>query len=432
MKIPHVVIVGAGFGGLNVAKSLRKAPVRVTVIDQNNFHLFQPLLYQVATAGLSPADIAVPIRSILRKQSNTECLLDEVVGVDATKQQVHLKNRSISYDYLVLATGSSYTYFGNDRWATFAPGLKTISDATRIRRQILSAFEAAEQESSPDQRAALLRIVIVGGGPTGVELAGAIAELSYRAIAKDFRHIDPQATEIILIEAGQRILAAFPPELSRAAEEELRRLRVRVKTGVRVQDIDPTGVKLKDERIPARTVIWAAGVVSSPAGKWLGAEMDRSGKVKVEGDLSVPKHPNVFVIGDSCSYIQDGKPLPGVAPVAMQMGKYVADVIRLRVRDNHEVPPPFHYWDKGNLATVGRRFAVADIGRFKLSGMIAWFTWLIVHIFYLIGFRNRVAVVLEWIWMYVTFGRGARLIVPVEKECVTAETKQPNQISRLA
>jgi NADH dehydrogenase len=429
MKTPHVVIVGAGFGGLNVAKALRKAPVRVTLIDQNNFHLFQPLLYQVATAGLSPADIAVPIRSIVRKQTNTECLLDEVVGVDTKKKLVLLKDRAIPYDYLVLATGSSYTYFGHDRWMSYAPGLKTVSDATRIRRQILSAFEAAEQELSPQAREALLRIVIVGGGPTGVELAGAIAELAYRAIAKDFRHIDPKATEIILIEAGPRILANFSPELSEAALKELQHLGVKVKTGARVQDIDPMGVTLQNERIRTRTVIWAAGVVSSPAGKWLGAEMDRLGKVKVTSDLSVPGLPDVFVIGDCCHYIQDGKPLPGVAPVAMQMGKYVADVINLRVTGEVNAPeiPSFRYWDKGNLATVGRRFAVADIGRFKLKGVVAWFTWLVVHVFYLIGFRNRVAVILSWMWMYVTFGRGARLIVPPEDRI-----SEPDQLSRSA
>ncbi|MFL5812940.1 MAG: NAD(P)/FAD-dependent oxidoreductase [Bdellovibrionia bacterium] len=429
MKTPHVVIVGAGFGGLNVAKALRKAPVRVTVIDQNNFHLFQPLLYQVATAGLSPADIAVPIRSILRKQSNTEVLLDEVVGIDASKNLVLLNNRGIPYDYLVLATGSSYTYFGHDRWAMYTSGLKTISDATRIRRQILSAFEAAEQEASPDVRASMLRIAIVGGGPTGVELAGAIAELAYRAIAKDFRHIDPQETEIILIEAGPRILANLSPELSEAASKELKHLGVKVKTGARVQDIDPMGVTLQNERIETRTVIWAAGVVSSPAGKWLGAQMDRQGKVIVTKDLSVPGHPNVFVIGDCSHYEQDGKPLPGVAPVAMQMGKYVADVIRLRTQGSidGDDTPAFHYWDKGNLATVGRRFAVADIGRFKLTGVTAWLTWLVVHVFYLIGFRNRVAVILQWIWMYVTFGRGARLIVPPEPHM-----QEPERVSRSA
>ncbi len=425
MKIPHIVIVGAGFGGLNVAKALRKAPVRITVVDQNNFHLFQPLLYQVATAGLSPADIAVPIRSILRKQSNTECLLDEVVGVDASRRLVFLKGRSIAYDYLVLATGSSYTYFGHDKWLLDAPGLKTVSDATRIRRRILSAFEAAEQESSPDAQAALLRIVIVGGGPTGVELAGAIAELAYRAIAKDFRHIDPKSTEIILLEAGPRILAGFSSELSKAALDELHQLNVKVKTGARVLDIDRMGVTLQNERIEARTVIWAAGVVSSPAGKWLNAEMDRQGRVKVNPDLSVPGHENIFVIGDCCHFVQDGKPLPGVAPVAMQMGKYVADVIRLREQGAIDVQetPSFRYWDKGNLATVGRRFAVAEIGRFKLKGMIAWLAWLVVHVFYLIGFKNRVSVVLQWIWMYVTFSRGARLIVPPEDHSIAEARK---------
>lgn len=429
MKTPRVVIVGAGFGGLNAAKALRKAPVRVTVIDQNNFHLFQPLLYQVATAGLSPADIAMPIRSILRKQSNTDCLMDEVVGVDKERQLVLLKDRTVPYDYLVLATGSSYTYFGHDQWSQYAPGLKTVGDATRIRRQILNAFEAAEQETSPDVRAALLRIVIVGGGPTGVELAGAIAELAYRAIAKDFRHIDPRSTEIVLIEAGQRILANLSPELSQAALDELHCLNVKVKTGARVQDIDPLGVTLLNERIETRTVIWAAGVVSSPAGKWLNAEVDRQGKVKVNSDLSVPGFNNIFVIGDTCSFVQNGKPLPGVAPVAMQMGKYVADVIRLREEGaiDPKETPIFRYWDKGNLATVGRRFAVADIGRFKLKGVIAWFAWLVVHIFYLIGFRNRVAVILSWIWMYVTFGRGARLIVPPEER-----SAGPQKLSRTA
>lgn len=408
---PHVVIVGAGFAGLTVARALGKADLRITVIDRRNHHLFQPLLYQVATAALSPANIAAPIRMVLRRNRNTEVLMEEVTGVELAGRRVWMRERMVSYDYLVIATGAGQSYFGHEEWEEAAPGLKSIKDATQIREKILSAFESAEMESDPERRRALLRFVIVGGGPTGVELAGAIAELARYALAKDFQHIQPRATEVILVEAGPRILATFPAELAEKAKRSLDRLGVEVLTQARVQAVDHEGVVISGNRIHARTVIWAAGVEASPAGKWLGAETDRTGRVKVEPDLTFPGHPEVFIIGDTAHVEQDGKPLPGVAPVAMQEGRYVASVIRQRLSGEGIVPIPFRYLDKGNLATVGRSSAVADFSGFKLSGFPAWITWVVVHIFYLIGFRNRILVMIEWAYFYFTFQRGARLIV---------------------
>lgn len=407
--LPHVVIVGAGFGGLRAAKALGKAPVQVTVIDRTNHHLFQPLLYWVATAGLSPADICAPIRHVLRKQKNAEVMLAEVTGVDVQEQRILMGERSVKYDYLILATGAYDNYFGHDSWEQFAPGLKTVVDATSIRRKILLAFEAAEMEPDPEKVKELLTFVLVGGGPTGVELAGAIAEVAHKTLTSDFRHIDPRMARIILVEASPRILAAFPESLARKSQEKLTRMGVEVRTGTPVSEVDEHGVVVAGERIATSTVIWSAGVKASPAGKWLGAEVDRAGRVKVSSDLSVPGHPNIFVIGDTASMSQDGKPLPGVAPVAMQEGHYVASVITQRVAGKREVAP-FRYRDKGNLATVGRSYAVVDIGPFRLTGLIAWLMWLVVHIYYLIGFRNRFVALFQWAWTYFTFSRGARLI----------------------
>lgn len=408
--MPHIVIVGAGFGGLRAAQMLGSERVRITVVDKRNHHLFQPLLYQVATAGLSPADIAIPIRSILRRQRNTEVLLAEVQGVHPEKNRVVTSRGELPYDYLVLATGSLYNYFGHEDWKPIAPGLKSIGDALAVREKILYAFELAEMEADPIRRGALMTFIVVGGGPTGVEMAGSIAELAHRALASDFRRIDPKAARVVLIEAGPRVLATFPPDLSERAMGALSRLGVEVLTQSRVEAVSPVGVVVNGKRIDATTVVWAAGVAATPVGKWLNAETDRAGRVVVQPDLTVAGHKNIFVIGDVAACKDEkGQPLPGIAPVAMQQGKFVASLILSRIAGSEE-PAVFHYWDKGNLATVGRSFAVADLGKIKLSGWFAWVAWLAVHIYYLIGFRNRLLVVLQWAWGYVTFQRGARLI----------------------
>lgn len=407
--LPRVVIVGAGFGGLRAAKALRDAPVQITVIDRNNHHLFQPLLYWVATAGLSPADISSPIRNILRKQQNTEVLMAEVTEVDAERQLVFMGERSIAYDYLILATGARDNYFGHDEWSKYALGLKSVVEATTIRRKILLAFEAAEIERDPEKGHDLLTFVLVGAGPTGVEMAGAIAELAHKALASDFRHVDPTSARVILVEAAPRILAAFPESLAKKAKLALNRLGVEVRTGATVQTVDEDGVVINGERLRSKTVIWSAGVAASPAGKWLGAEVDRAGRVKVESDLTVSGHPNVFVIGDTATLTQDGKPLPGVAPVAMQQGRYVASIIAQRVA-GRAPETPFRYHSKGNLATIGRSYAIVDMGKLRLTGLLAWLMWLAVHIYFLIGFRNRLVALFQWAWTYLTFHRGARLI----------------------
>ena len=409
MNQPRVVIVGAGFGGLSAAKALGNSAFDVTVIDHHNYHLFQPLLYQVATAGLSPADIASPIRGILAPYKNINVMLGKVSGIDAQQREVIAEGRRIPFDLLILATGAEHAYFGHGEWAAFAPGLKTIDDATYIRRRILLAFEKAETEPDADERARLLNFVIVGGGPTGVEMAGAIAELANRALAKDFRSIDPRAARIILVEAAPRLLTPFEPSLSQAAKTSLEQLGVEVRLGTAVTGLDEAGVSIGAERIEARTVVWAAGVIASPAGQWLGAETDRAGRVKVAADLSVPGHPDIFVIGDTAALNDaSGNPLPGVAPVAKQQGIYVAKL--LLARQKGETSAPFRYRDFGSLATIGRKRAVIQMGRLRLKGFIAWLLWCVAHIYYLIGFRNRFVVAISWLWNYLTFQRATRLI----------------------
>ncbi len=407
--VPRVVIIGAGFGGLQAARALGHAPVKVTVIDRNNHHVFQPLLYQVATAGLSPADISAPIRGVLRKQKNTEVLMAEVAGIDTQEQWVLLGDRSVAYDYLVIATGAHHNYFGHDEWARYAPGLKSLEDATALRRKVLAAFEQAEMEPDDEKRKALLTFVLVGGGPTGVEMAGAIAELAHKALASDFRHINPRSANIVLVEATSRILGTFPEKLAQKAQKALNKLGVTVRTGSPVEAVNAEGVVIAGQLLPGRTVIWTAGVEASPAGRWLGAEVDRAGRVKVAEDLSLPDHPNIFVIGDTASVIQDGKPLPGVAPVAMQEGSYVASAIVQQIAGRSHAA--FRYHNKGNLATVGRAWGVVDMGKVRMTGFLGWAFWLTVHIIYLIGFRNRAVVVFQWAWAYLTFQRGARLIL---------------------
>jgi NADH:ubiquinone reductase (H+-translocating) len=410
----QVVIVGAGFGGLFAAQALADTPVDVTVIDRHNYHLFQPLLYQVATAGLSPADIAWPVRSILRRQANATVLLGEVTGVDTQTRDVLVGGRRVRYDWLVLATGARHAYFGHDDWEGVAPGLKRIEDATDIRARVLLAFERAEAEPDPAKRRGLLSFIVVGGGPTGVELAGALAELARRALARDFRRIDPRGARIVLLEAGPRILPTFPETLSAVAQRSLEKLGVEVRTGKAVTACDETGVNVGENRIAARTILWAAGVAASPAAAWIGAEADRAGRIKVNPDLSVPWHQRIFAVGDTALAVQDGKPVPGVAPAAKQQGHYVANVIAAAVR-GQPAPPPFRYRDYGNLATIGRKFAVIDFGWIRLSGFIAWVLWCVAHVYYLIGVRNRLIVSINWLWAYFTFQRGARLITASRK-----------------
>ena len=409
---PRVVIVGAGFGGLSAAKALAGSAFEITLIDRHNYHLFQPLLYQVATAGLSPADIAAPIRGILGGQRNITVVLAAVSGVDTTRSEVIAEGRRIAFDFLVLATGAQHAYFGHDDWAPYAPGLKTIDDATYLRRRILLAFERAEAESDPAERQRLLTFVIVGGGPTGVEMAGAIAELANRALATDFHNIDPRSARVILVEAGPRLLAPFDPSLSGRALQSLQQLGVEVRLGAAVTGCSCAAVFLGEERIETRTIMWAAGVMASPAGAWLGVDTDRAGRAKVAADLSVPGHPSIFVIGDTALAIgRDGKPLPGVAPVAKQQGKYVAHILKARMKAH--ATEPFRYRDFGSMATVGRKSAVAELGGIKLSGFSAWLLWCLAHIYFLIGFRSRFSVALNWGWNYITFQRGSRLITGI-------------------
>ncbi len=409
---PRIVIVGAGFGGLVAARALRKVAAKITVIDRRNYHLFQPLLYQVATAGLSPADIASPIRAILRDQANAEVLMARVTGVDRARREVVIdgNGRRIPYDYLIIAAGARHAYFGHDEWEEVAPGLKKIDDATAIRHRILVAFEKAETTADPEERRRLLTFVIVGGGPTGVEMAGAIAELAKKTLVKDFRTIDPASARVILVEGGPRVLLAFPEDLSAKARRSLEKLGVEVLTNTPVELCDADGVVSAGMRIEARTILWAAGVQSAPVAKWLQADNDRAGRVKVNPDLSAPGEPDIFVIGDNATVMQaTGQPVPGVAPAAKQMGAYVARVIAGRIAGK-PVSEPFRYRNYGNFATIGRHAAVADFGWLRLSGYLAWLLWGAAHVYFLIGFRNRLAVMLDWVWAYVTYQRGVRLI----------------------
>ena len=431
-KLPRVVIVGAGFGGLNAAQALGRANAKITVIDRKNYHTFQPLLYQVATAGLSPGEIAAPIRSILSSHQNVEVLMAEVTGFDVDRRKVETPDGDIPYDYLIVAAGASHAYFGHEDWEPFAPGLKTIEDALEIRRRVLLAFELAERQVAAGAAAAPLNFVVVGGGPTGVELAGTLAEISRHALAHEYHAIDPKMSHILLLEGGPRILPAYAEDLSRSAQEQLQHLGVEVRTSSVVTQIEPGAIHVGETRLRATVILWAAGVAASPLGKKLGVPVDRAGRVLVHKDLSLPGHPEVFVIGDLAALKdENGKLLPGVAPVALQQGDYVAKIIRREIKSGQGAPsklgvpvlasvarsgevagirPPFHYWDKGSLATIGRAAAVAEFGKIHISGFIAWLAWLFVHILFLIGFRNRVLVFIQWAWSYVTYERGARLI----------------------
>lgn len=413
----HVVIVGAGFGGLEAARNLAGAPVRITLIDQRNHHLFQPLLYQVATASLPTSEIAWPIRFLLRGHKNVTTLLGAVSGVDRANRQVLLEGeRPIAFDTLIIATGARHSYFGHDEWEPYAPGVKTLEDATRIRRRILSAFEQAEWETDAERRAPWLTFVIIGAGPTGVELAGTIAELAHDTLRGDFRNIDTRSARVILVEAGPRILAGFTEDLSAYAEQALNRLGVEIRLGQPVSECRADGIELGGAILPARTILWAAGVAASPAAEWLEAPADRAGRVRVEPDLTAPGQPDIFVIGDTALVAgADGRPVPGVAPAAKQQGRYVADLIKARLRGK-PAPPPFAYKNAGNLATIGKRAAIVDFGWIKLRGRLAWWIWGIAHIFFLIGLRNRLAVALNWLWIYVSGHRSARLITQRDPE----------------
>src|SRR6059058_5522416 len=408
-EIPHVVIVGAGFGGLQAAKKLACKNVRVTVIDRTNYHLFQPLLYQVATAALSPADIAAPVRAVLSKCKNTEVMLAEVQSVDVNAKKIRTTDTEITYDFLILATGARHSYFGHNEWERLAPGLKSLEDAIELRRRILLAFEYAEKITDEAARRAALNFVIIGGGPTGVEMAGAIAEISRHTLAKDFRHIDPSQARVILIEGEPRLLAAYPEDLSASAKKQLTDLGVEVRTASRATNLTEGGVQVDGDFIPCRVKIWAAGNNASFVGKTLGVPVDRVGRVIVKDDLTIPGHPEVQVIGDLANFShQTGEPLPGISPVAMQQGRHAARNVLGMIKGGR--PRRFRYWDKGTMATIGRNKAVADLKFIHLSGLPAWLAWLFVHIIFLVGFRNRLLVLFQWAWAYFTFNKGARLI----------------------
>ena len=412
----HFVIVGGGFAGLWATRALASAPVRITLIDRHNHHLFQPLLYQVATAGLSAPDIAAPLRHILRKQANVEVRLAEVAAIEPQEKHVVLADgTTIAYDALLLATGATHAYFGRDEWARHAPGLKTLDDALQLRRHLLLAFERAEAETDPGKRAAWLSFAIVGGGPTGVELAGTLAEIARHTLKNEFRRIDPSQARVRLVEAGPRVLASFPDTLSEKARRQLERLGVEVVTGTPVSDITDEGYRLGETFIPAKTVVWAAGVAASPLARTLGVSLDRAGRVPVQPDLTVAGHPDIFVAGDLAAVTSDGRPVPGVAPAAKQMGRHVAQVLRARL-DGRASPGDFRYQDYGNLATIGRMAAVVDFGRLKFSGLLAWWFWLTAHVFFLIGFRNRLVVLLNWCWAYWSYQRGARIILGKDED----------------
>lgn len=412
----HFVIVGGGFAGLWATRALASAPVRITLIDRHNHHLFQPLLYQVATAGLSAPDIAAPLRHILRRQANVEVRLAEVASIAARDKHVVLTDgTNIAFDSLLLATGATHAYFGHDEWAPHAPGLKTLDDALQLRRHLLLAFERAEAETDPAARAAWLSFAIVGGGPTGVELAGTLAEIARHTLRNEFRRIDPSQARVRLVEGGPRVLASFPEALSEKARRQLERLGVEVVTGTPVSGITADGYQLGDTFVAARTVVWAAGVAASPLARSLGVPLDRAGRVTVQPDLSVPGHPDIFVAGDLAAVAADGKPVPGVAPAAKQMGRHVAQVLRARLSGGAS-PGAFRYRDYGNLATIGRMAAVVDFGKLKFSGVLAWWFWLTAHVFFLIGFRNRLVVLLNWFWAYWSYQRGARIILGSDED----------------
>ena len=406
---PHVVIVGGGFSGLYAARGLRGVPVEITLVDRHNYHLFQPLLYQVATAGLNPSDIAAPIRGILRRQRNVRVILGEAQSIDPAQKVVRLSDGELRYDYLVLATGATHSYFAHPEWEKNAPGLKTIDDALEIRRRVLLAFEAAERETDPEKQAAWLTFVVVGAGPTGVELAGALSEIARQTMVRDFRRINSGSARVVLIEGKDRVLPTYPPELSERARQQLASLHVEVMTGANVSDLDAESVSIGEKTIPSRTVLWGAGVQGSPLAASLGVPLDKAGRVLVEPDLTIPGHRDVFVLGDLAAAKQtDGSFVPGVAPAAIQAGQHAAENLR-RAVENQPLRP-FRYRDKGSLATIGRAAAVADFGKVKLSGFIAWFAWLAIHLFFLVGFRNRFLVITQWAWAYLTYQRGARLI----------------------
>lgn len=409
MAQPHVVIVGGGFGGLYAAKALARDPVRVTLVDRRNHHLFQPLLYQVATAGLNPGDIAAPIRHVLRRQRNTTVLLADATGVDVANRRLLLSDGTLDYDHLILAAGATHSYFGQDAWATHAPGLKSIEDALEIRRRVFLAYERAERETDPAAQAAWLTFVVIGAGPTGVEMAGALAEIARHALSQEFRHIDPGRARVILLEGAGAVLPPYPDPLRERAREQLQALGVEVRTGSRVTAIDEGGVTLAAERIASRTVVWAAGVQGAPIARSLGVPLDRAGRVRVQADLTLPGHPEVQVIGDLAFLEQDGQPVPGVCPAAIQQGRHAAENVRRALRG--QPPAPFRYVDKGSFATIGRGAAVGDVyGRLRLSGAPAWLAWLGIHIFFLIGFRNRAVTLFQWAYSYFTWRRGVRLI----------------------
>lgn len=433
---PHVVVIGGGFAGLRAARRLASLPVDVTIIDRQNHHLFQPLLYQVATAGLSPADIATPIRALVEDHPNVRVCMSEVLRVDLEQRQVHLKDRAVPYDFVVVATGARHAYFGHDAWEALAPGLKTVDDALEIRRRVLSAFERAEREPDEAERAKWLTFVIVGAGPTGVELAGAIAELARFTVAGEFRSFDPAKAHVVLVEASPRMLAAFDERLAGRALASLQHLGVDVRLNCRVTDVRPDGVQLDADFLPARTVLWAAGVAGSPLAQSLGVPLDKQGRVLVEPDLTLPGHPEAYVLGDLAALAgPDGTPLPGLAPVAIQEGRHaaknIARTLGARARE------PFRYKDKGIMATVGRASGIAQTRRLRLSGVIGWLTWLFIHILYLIGFRNRLLVMIQWAWAWFTFGRGARLITgttvpphePVPMEPVRSDDRSTSAIA---
>ncbi|HEX3800881.1 MAG TPA: NAD(P)/FAD-dependent oxidoreductase [Verrucomicrobiae bacterium] len=410
---PHIVVLGAGFGGLEFCKNFRSPDVRITLVDRTNHHLFQPLLYQVATAGLSAPDIAQPIRSILTEHTNTTVLLDQVVDIKLDAKKVFLEEKVLEYDYLILALGGRTSYFGHPEWEQFAPGLKSLADAVHIRSNILLAFERAEIETEPDHQQRLMTIVVVGGGPTGVELAGAFAELARRVLVTDFRHVDPSQAHILLLEAESRILAHMSPELSENALHQLEKLGVQVRLKTKVKNISEGRIELENgETIFAANIVWAAGVSASPLMKKLGVELDKGDRIKVNPDLSVPGHPEVFAVGDVTLILdENGKPVPGVSPAAMQMARHAAQIIQHEINFSGEgARPPFKYWDKGTMSTIGRSAAVAQIGKLEFTGFIAWLAWLGVHLLFLIGFRNKIAVLIQWFYSYVTYKRGARII----------------------